>query len=308
MIKHIPPALRPGLVATVVALMPLTEATATGFAGILPPIAANTAPLARSCGPFTLGPGKTVTIIAGPANATTGDTTQAANFPAKVSNATDLNCPATPGQCLKWEYKWIYTGVTPSLSFVTLDSDLALWEAKGGWSIFTQGRVSVPPYDDLNGVGDNVAELRTVRFSANSSNSNSGTFNAALYTGLEARVGKVTAGFLNGLQKGFCAMQGAENAPGGDYLQSQSKTITTNTLGCKVDWTLSADGCVTAAALNPLSQGDPPQSCQITTPTISGPSGALIGATCGAEISVPGSTTTCRWNSIARTNLCVTVP
>lgn len=305
MMKKTSPVLRFGLAAAVVALFPLTEAAAHGQgASLIPPIAAGSSP-GRLC-TFTPYTGKTVQIIAGPANATAGDNTQANNFPVKVSSSNDSNCPSSVGQCLKWEYKWIYTGVSPSYSFVTLDSDLALFEAAGGVTP-TRPYIGNPPLSTPSDVGEDVAEVRVLRFNAYNNNTG-GNFNGAVYTGLEARVGKVTAGFRSGDKDGFCAIQGAENAPGGDFLQSKSTTVTTTTLGCKVDWTLSADGCVTGAALNPTSQANPPQSCSIATQTISGQSGAVIGATCGAEISVPGSTTTCRWSSTLRTNVCVTVP
>jgi hypothetical protein len=177
MLKHLSPVLRYGVVVATVALLPLTEAAASAddyvFVGVPPPIAANADPIARSCA-WTLGTTGTVQIIAGPANALAGDITQNTNFPVKVNSSQDPSCPASVGQCLKWEYKWIYTGVSPGPSLVTLDSDLALWEARGGVPAIQgglppiQGRVSVPPYNVPNGVGAGIAEVRIVRFTANS--------------------------------------------------------------------------------------------------------------------------------------------
>ena len=217
MMKHLSPVLRSGLVAGAVALLPLTEAAATGGDGgvtELVPTIPGASP-ERSCKAYDYS-GKKVEIIAGP-NTYDNSLTPSAVFPVKVTTGADPNCkvranPSDPnsqlvnGTCLRWDYRWLYSGVSPSYSFATLDSDLVLNNALGG-------PVTSPPkvYKPVSGgddVAEGVAEVRLVRFNAANGAAVGGVFNASLYTGVDARVGKVTAGFRSGDRKGFCGIQG----------------------------------------------------------------------------------------------------
>jgi hypothetical protein len=294
MLKHTSTALRSGLVIAAVALLPFSEAAATGGGdpGVTLPTAPGVPP-GRVCS--VAWGSNSVQIVAGPGNILPGDNTLASVFPAKVP------CPP-PGPsgafCLKWEYKWTFPVSSSQHSLLTLDSDLVLNATEvsvaGVGNVST--RVSAPIAGDPGvDFAKDIAEVRAVRFTTKGP-----VVVASLFTSPNAQVGKVTAGFA-GSKRGFCGIQGAENATGGEFFQSQSKTITTNTLGCIIDWTLSPDNCVTNAVLNPPEQ----PNCTIS---LVNDIGGIIGQTCQAEISVPGSTTTCRWNSFARTNICVTVP
>jgi hypothetical protein len=291
MLKHTSTALRSGLVVAAVALLPITEAAATGGGdpGVTPPTSPGLPP-ARVC--IIPWGTNSVEIVAGPANAIAGDETLTSAFPVPAT------CPNGGGSCLEWKYKWTFPVSTSQHSLLTLDSDLVLnaTEVSVAGPGTPSTRVSAPIVGDPGvDFAKDIAEARAVRFTAKGP-----VVVASLFTSLDARVGKVTAGFA-GSKRGFCAIQGAENTTGGEFFQSQSQTITTNTLGCIVEWTLSADNCVTHAVLKPLEQ----PGCSIT---LQNDIGGIIGQTCQAEISVPGSTTTCRWNSFARTNICVTVP
>lgn len=282
MLKHTSPALRSGLVVAAVALLPLTEAVATEGGGVTVPTGVG-APPQRSCS-IPAGTGS-VQIIAGPGPAGTP-------FPLTVTSLADGFCPASPGTCLRWDYQWIYpAGVNPSLTFLTLDSDLNLINAAGNST-----RVNPPIIGDPSDVGFGVAEVRVVRFTANAA-----TFNASIYTATNAQVGKVTAGFKSGNKQGFCGIQGAEKPPV-DGLLSQPQTITTTVGACTVNWTLSADGCVTGATATPLT-------CTVQERDLIVNGQKATTATCGTEVGGPfGSTEVCRWNSILRKTTCVTVP
>ena len=288
MLKHPSPALRSGLVVAAVALLPLT-ATATGD-GVALPTGPGAAP-SRSCTIPTTYPTGSVQIIAGPGPAGTP-------FPLTVTNSTpgpviDGLCPISPGTCLRWDYQWIYTGVpVPSFSFVTLDSDLNLLHAAGNST-----RVAAPILGDIFGpIGLNVAEVRVVRSTANST-----TYNASLYTATNAQVGKVTAGFRSGAKAGFCAIQGAEKPPV-DSLLSKPQAVTTTVGPCEVKWTQSPDGCVATAE---IVSG----ACSVINRDLVVNNQVATTATCGTEVAGPfGSTEVCRWNSLLRKTTCVTVP
>lgn len=296
MLKHIPPALRSGLVVVAVALLPLHEAAATGGGVVLP--TGVGAPPERSCS-IPAGPGAyppVVQVIAGPGPAGTP-------FPLTVTNSapgtvTDGNCPATPGTCLRWDYQWVYpAGVNPAHAYVTLDSDLNLLAAVGGYPPRVVNAPSILGDLFLLGVGAGVTEARVVRFNANAA-----TFNASIYTATNAQVGKVTAGFLSPLLKrGFCAIQGAEKPPV-DALLSKPQTITTTVGICTVNWTQSADGCVTGATTTT-------PGCTIVDRDLVVNGQVATTATCGTEVAGPfGSTEVCKWNSLLRKTTCVRVP
>jgi hypothetical protein len=289
MLKYTSPVLRSCLVAAAAALLPLTATGDGGGGGVRVPTTAGAAPL-RYCS-LPAGTG-TVQIVAGPANTIAGDITQATNFPDYVVDST--YCAFAPGHaCLKWEYKWIYPAAGSSYPFVTLDSDLVLHNAVGGSST---PRVNAPGGDDGLDIGERVAEVRVVRFASNAQ-----TVNASLYTATNASVGKVTAGFQSGNKKGYCGIQGAENQFG-DPLLSQPQSITSTLGPCTIIWSLSPDGCVTAAATTP-------STCTVTNRDLVVNGQTATTASCGTEVAGPfGSTESCKWSSILRRTICVTVP
>lgn len=294
MLRHIPPVLRSRLMAAFLALLPISEAAATF--DTLP--TGEGAPPGRTCTLTTTYPTGSVQIIAGP---NLGG--QPVPFPLTVTNATpgtliDPNCPPDPGTCLRWDYQWIYTGVSPPWSYVTLDSDLNLLSTFGN-----DPKVYKRGFGDVLGpIGVNDHDSRVVKFTANTYSS----YAASIYTATNAQVGKVTAGFRSGLKSGFCAIQGAEK-PTADALLSKPQTVTTTVGACTVKWTLTPDGCATNAEVVPPSAVG---CASVATPrdlVVNGNNATT--ATCGTEIGGAfGSTEVCRWNSLLRKATCVTVP
>jgi hypothetical protein len=232
----------------------------------------------RDC---TIGAGTTasVRIVAGP------DSSQpsglAAAFPVTEP------CPAPfSGTCRRWDYKWTFTGVNPSHSIVSVDTDV---------QVLAAAPTAVPSFpivgDSPTGFGVNIAGEVGLRFNANAD-----TLFASIWTPQGVGVGTVTAGFQSGKARGFCAIAGADN-PVGDPGLSLNTRVETSTLGCTVVWTLSPDGC-------PVSAEVTSGSCEIKNTDLG------LGtntASCATELNVPGSTQVCRWNSLLRSYTCVTV-
>jgi hypothetical protein len=297
MLKHISPVLRSSLVVAAVALLPLTS-SGEGSGGwttsaVTLPTGDGAAPL-RSC-VIPVGTTGTIKVYAGGAD-TSGN--PLGLFPVTVTSTNDGNCPSTLGTCLRWDYKWDYTtaGFTPSASypvpsFVSLDIDLNL-----GATLPT-ARVNGPGGDDPIDVGERIAEVRVVRFSANTA-----IFTGSLYTATNAQVGKVTAGYKGGdSRRGYCAIQGAQK-PFNDPLLTKPQTITSTVGSCTITWSLSPDGCVTGAATSP-------STCLVTNRDLVVNGQTATTASCGTEVAGPfGSTESCKWSSVLRQTICVTVP
>lgn len=313
MLKHRSTVLRSGLVAAAAALLPITEAAATGD-GANVPTGPGADPL-RSCLislPSYLG-GGSVRIFAGGADSLGNPV---GPFPLTVNSATDGRCQVDPthnptGVCLRWDYQWKYTGVlapypNTNFTYVTLDSDLNLLHVAGNNArVSLPGGVSLPFLSgDLTGpIGVNVAEVRVVR----TTNPNVTMYTSSLFTATDAEVGKVTAGFRSALKAGFCAIQGAEK-PTTKSLLSSPKTAITTVGACTITWALSPDGCTTGATATGSGCGAVGVNKDLFVGIGANPPAAST-ATCGTEIGGPfGSTEVCRWNSLLRKATCVTVP
>ncbi|MGI0014848.1 MAG: hypothetical protein ACREBU_15620, partial [Nitrososphaera sp.] len=138
--------------------------------------------LPRSC-VLPAGAGNTVTIQAGPG---------ATQFP------VDVPCLAPfTGDCSRYDYRWIYSGLNPSHSFVTFARENPFVDSS------PSATVSIPGAgDSQSGLAANVHEVLVARFNANTT-----TFNASIFTRRsEAR--QATAGFQSGNRSGFCLMAG----------------------------------------------------------------------------------------------------
>ena len=237
---------------------------------------ANVSPPPRTC-TLPAGPGSSVVIEAGPD--TSAGSGLAAIFP--ITEA----CPAPfLGMCRKWQYRWRYTGVNPSHSFVSFDTRATVFAAAptAAVSAFLAG-------DSQSKAGLHTAGERFLRFNANNT-----TFLASFWTPDSVPPDLVTAGFQSGSRIGFCAILGA-GSPVGDPGLSTALQLKTSTLGCTVEWTLTTDGCVLSAE---VTQG----ACQIELTNI----GDTITAKCGTEINVPGSCRVCQWSSTLKQYTCVT--
>jgi hypothetical protein len=278
--KNFLSTLRTGLAVAALALLPITEAAAQQ-AFWTPPTGTP-----RVCDIPVQG--GSVRIVAGPGPAGTA-------FPVTTS------CPVGGGTCLEWQYQWQYSGVNPSLSIVSVDSNVKVVAAPNGTPIVPVSAAMPISFDSSLNFGNVGSELG-IRYTANSS-----TYSASFFTDTSAAVGTVTAGFKSGNRNGFCAIAGANKAGGNPDLSSP-KALVTTTLGCEATWTQSADGCVTDVSV-PLNS-----ACGvIRNASTSGKSNlvnlhnASTTASCGTEINAPGSTNVCRYNSLLRTYTCVTI-
>jgi len=131
-----------------------------------------------------------VTILAGP----DGSGGLATQFPKQTA------CPDGGGTCLEWEYAWVYSGANPSHTLLTAPSDLEI--------ILTPDdspTVSTPPTQDSTfKVGQNIFDVRVVRYNANGT-----TFNASYFTRKTGvGIGLITAAASSGSSTAFCAIAG----------------------------------------------------------------------------------------------------
>lgn len=284
--RHAPTALRSGIVLATVALVPLAETAAQPF---WDPATRNPTLTSRVCD-IPVGNTGIVRIIAGPLPGP---------FPATVQPGDDGNCPG-PDACLRWDYRWIYPGFNPSLGLVSVASTVKVKSAPGASPIYPPTS-SIPPvgpltFDTSLEYGNVGGELG-LRYTQNAQ-----TYNVSFYTDTNAGVGAVTAGFKSGNRRGFCAIAGATSAQTGDQLLSSPSTLITTTLGCTVSWQQSPDGCVTNATTTT-------PNCGIVVRPLVVNNRVATTASCGTEVAGPfGSTETCRWSSILRQTICVTVP
>ena len=261
----------PSLFTSILLLLPLGEAAAQ-TALWTPP-----ADVPREC-TISAGTGS-VRILAGP------DASQASGLAAIFPVPEPCPAPHT-GMCQRWDYEWIYSGLNPSHSVLSVDTDIMVVSAA------PTAVPSAPPGGDSSTGGcQNAGGEVCLRFNANSE-----TFFATYWTPLNVVSGSRTAGFQSGNRKGFCSLAGADGTIGDPQL-STTNQITTTTLGCTVVWTLSADGCPVAAET--FTPG-----CTIKHTDLGL---ATNTASCATELNVPGSEQVCRWNSLLRTYTCVTV-
>jgi hypothetical protein len=133
----------------------------------------------------------TVTILAGP-DGLGGLATQ---FPKQTA------CPDGAGTCLEWEYEWIYNGANPAHTLISAPSDVEIIVTPAG-----SPTVSTPPAQDSTfKVGQNIFDVRLIRYNANGT-----TFNASYFTRKTGvGIGLVTAAASSGSTTAFCAIAGA---------------------------------------------------------------------------------------------------
>jgi hypothetical protein len=315
-LKNVSPALRAGLIAAAVALVPLTEAvgggtTMTTTTSLLPYVPG---PVSRVCDVTGSGgdddyrtPPVSARIIAGPLNGSLPDLTRP--FPVAIlppESAT--GCPVGMDKCLRWDYTWIYSvsnypavPPTPTYAVVAVDSDVNVSAATAPLpAVITSVRG-----DSVTGYGVNKAGEIGLRFPSSGQ-----TFYASFFTPPGVGVGTMTAGFSAKKSKGFCAIAGADNPTVVDTVLSKPLTLTTthNFTGgtCTAQWTQSPDGCVSEVVIVPPSA----EGCQAVASQVLGNTNSPItGATCPTEVGGGfGSTQTCKWNSMLRTFTCVSLP
>lgn len=297
--------LRSSLAVAAVALLPLTEAV--GQSPIwdpetrVPPFSPSST--SREC-LIPVTSTSAVRVVAGPRDTSDNPT---GSFPVPVTTSSDPFCSSPPGSlsntCLRWDYKFFYpSGINPSLVLLTADSNAKVLNTYGGAVVTYPNSVSTfgaSTWDNSIDWGNTSTELG-LRMTDNNS-----TYSASIYTDTNAVIGTVTVGYKSGKQRGFCAIAGAHKPLPGDPLRSQSLTTTTTTLGCTVNWTLSQDGCVASAEIDPRS----PAGCQIVNRDLVVNGEVATTASCQTEVAGPfGSTETCQWSSILRRLVCVRVP
>lgn len=148
----------------------------------------------RTCANLPIAKTGNVTILAGPDGAG-GLATQ---FPKLVP------CPDGAGSCFEWEYQWIYNGANPSHALLSAPSDVEIIVTPAG-----SPTVSTPPAQDSTfKVGQNIFDVRLIRYNANGT-----TFNASYFTRkTEVAIGLVTAAASSGSTTAFCAIAGATSS------------------------------------------------------------------------------------------------
>ncbi|MGH8551153.1 MAG: hypothetical protein ACRERU_21615, partial [Methylococcales bacterium] len=137
--------------------------------------------------------GKTLTIVAGPdLSPGAGPTDLATDYPETVP------CPGGIGLCSKWNFRYIWLNMNPSLAFVDVSSDQAILAVSNTGNISNAGAG-----ESQSGSGVNNFDLRWIKWSANSV-----TFNASVTT-TSAQPRVASAGGKSGNFQGFCLIQGA---------------------------------------------------------------------------------------------------
>lgn len=154
--------------------------------------------------------GRKLTIVAGP-DFNGGPTDLADNFPETVP------CPGGNGLCSQWNYRYIWLNMNPSLAFVDLSSDQAVFAISNGGNLSSAGAG-----ESQSGSGINSYDERWIKWSANAV-----TFNASVTTAM-AQPRAASAGGKSGNFAGFCLIQGA--GVGGGFAQpavtAEKRTIT----------------------------------------------------------------------------------
>jgi len=151
---------------------------------LFPPIS-----FSRTCA-LTIAKTAKVTITAGP-DGLGGLATQ---FPKQTA------CPDGAGTCLEWEYEWVYSGANPSHTLLTAPSDLEIIVTPDD-----SPTVSTPPNQDSTfKVGQNIFDVRLIRFNANSTTFRAGYFTRKTGVG----IGVITAAASAGSSTAVCAIAG----------------------------------------------------------------------------------------------------
>lgn len=208
----------PAVVLTVGGLFSATEVRAQLF------------PPASGDPPRTCNLGTKVTIVAG----LNGNPT--APFP-RVVSCPGPDCPtgfSGSGQFLRWDYRFMYTGVNPSSAFLSVSDDTELFFTTPTAAVSTP----ICAGDSQSEAGEGVCEVRFLRFNANAS-----TYNAAYLTspGWSARI--ATAGAKAGNFEQFCLLAGA-GSPTTEPNQALADQQTYQLPGCLVAFNVTPNGKV----------------------------------------------------------------
>lgn len=257
---------------------------AVALASIMLPAIVEAQPLAsppfttppRVC-TFSLGGGASVQMEAGP------DLTKpkglAATFPVPDVCPKDPETGSPfPGGCQKWQYRWIYTGVNPSQSFVSFDTDATVFATEPSASVS-----DILEGDSQSGAGLNIAGERILRFNANAT-----TFSASFWTPLRVSVGTQTGGFHSGKNTGFCAIAGADNIVGDNVGPAPVTTTKVDEYGvCQISLSLDPKGCPTGVT---ATSSDPSIPCVVNeVAQLAIGSGHFDGGQCGKGFTTSGS-------------------
>jgi hypothetical protein len=168
----------------IIGMMLLATAEVKAQFTSFPPIS-----FSRTCALSIAKTGK-VTILAGP-DGLGGLATQ---FPKQTA------CPDGAGTCFQWEYEWTYTGANPSHTLLTAPSDVEIIVTPDG-----SPSVSTPPNQDSTfKVGQNIFDVRFIRYNATSTKVTASYFTRKTEVGL----GVITAAASSGSTTAFCAIAG----------------------------------------------------------------------------------------------------
>ena len=212
------------VVIPIVSFFPVTELMAEIAPGLIPP---RICELARKSG-------EKLTIVAGPdLTASDSSTTLASQFPETVT------CPSGTGLCSKWNYRYVWENMKPSLAFVDQSSDLAILAISQAGNVSQAGKGFYKSY-----LGKNNFDVRWIKWNANNT-----TFDASFITPIaQARV--ASAGGKSGKFKKFCLIQGAGIGDGfvQDSVTAEKRTI-------------SADGSEICTLVDPMTQCEVGVNC-----------------------------------------------
>lgn len=191
----------------------------------------------------------------------------------------DVPCPLATGTCSEYTYRFTYAGGNISQSFLSVSSDLAIFEASPSGAIEATSCIG----DSTTKVGLNVCEQRQVRF-----NEAASTVNAkVVVTRGTTRVS--TAGARKGNSEAYCLIQGP-GVPGVAFATSTaSRTDRAANNQCDAVLTFGADNLVLS--------GVPDPNCGFADIPLDSPelfiNGKPIKSTNGAPFTFGTGTTTC---------------
>lgn len=193
----------------------------------------------------------------------------------------DVPCPLATGTCSEFTYRFTYAGGNISQSFLSVSSDVAIFEASPSGAIEATSCIG----DSTTKVGLNVCEQRQVRF-----NEAATTVNAkVVVTRAAARVS--TAGARKGSSEAYCLIQG----PGvpGDAFAAVPTTIEERVAGgkCNAHWTNNPAGKTIGVTTSTPGcfAGD-----GVVTAAVGGGASELIQDSGGATITAGTGTSSCK--------------
>jgi hypothetical protein len=234
------------VVISIASFLPLAPVMASGMTASIPVPAPALSP-PRSC-VITGSGGKSLTIVAGPDFTSSDPTAQASEFPEAIP------CPDDATKiCAKWNYRFIWQGMNPSLSYVDLSSDQAVK------SISTTGSLYGSLPDDDSDSGLKNYDVRWIKWT-----SNAATYQSSFITPI-AKARSASAGGKSGTFKGFCLIQGAGQVTQAPQAFTAEKRTTTT------------DGKEICTIVDPTTQCEVGVDCQTHAILPSEPLSTVIG-------------------------------